>query len=187
MNFHFAVTLDLFGSEISTNAATVFNAGIKGRLHETDIDDDHQLHNDVYPVLVAEGANFVMQDKPAVSAINARLVDDYVRECEDVVAAWNKVIAGHGIDFELRLPHRAFNRAQGGFAGLHVTPAGDMLDAQAWLARRDEFLAGAEDLEYLLSLMRPSTTVGQFASWIAPPRHGVGGKPGDYEYVKIAV
>ncbi|MEQ8801641.1 MAG: benzoyl-CoA 2,3-epoxidase subunit BoxB, partial [Haliea sp.] len=31
LNFHFAVTLDLFGAEVSTNAAAAFEAGIKGR------------------------------------------------------------------------------------------------------------------------------------------------------------
>ena len=185
MNFHFAVTLDLFGSEISTNAATVFNAGIKGRFHETDIDDDHQLHNDLYPVLVAKGQQFETQDTPAISAINARLVDDYINECAGVVAAWNKVIAQYGIDFELRLPHRAFNRNQGGFAGIHVTPGGVIVDESTWLGQQTDFLASPQDLEYVLSLMKPSTNVGEFASWISPPKHGVGGKPGDFEYVRI--
>ena len=30
-NLHFSLTLDLFGNEISTNAANAFNAGLKGR------------------------------------------------------------------------------------------------------------------------------------------------------------
>ena len=186
MNFHFSVTLDLFGSEISTNAATVFNAGIKGRYHETDIDDDHLLHDSLYPVMVASADGFVMQDHPAISAVNARLVDDYVADCEGVVAAWNKVIRRAGVDFELRLPHRAFNRAQGGFKDMRVTPAGIIVDEATWRASQEDCLASASDLEYVLSLMKPSTAVGEFASWISPPKHGVGGKPGDYEYVKIA-
>lgn len=186
MNFHFSVTLDLFGSEISTNAATVFNAGIKGRYHETDIDDDHLLHDSLYPVMISSAEGFVMQDHPAISAVNARLVDDYIADCEGVVAAWNKVISRAGIDFELCLPHRAFNRAQGGFKDMWVTPAGIIVDEVTWLAEQDDYLASTSDLEYVLSLMKPSTGVGEFASWISPPKHGVGGKPGDYEYVKIA-
>jgi benzoyl-CoA 2,3-dioxygenase component B len=27
---------------------------------------------------------------------------------------------------------------------------------------------------------------GKFAHWIAPPRAGINGKPGDFEYVRIA-
>ena len=43
LNLHYSLSLDLFGSEVSTNAANTFNAGIKGRFHETKIDDDHRL------------------------------------------------------------------------------------------------------------------------------------------------
>src|SRR5690349_22116168 len=34
VNFHFSVTLDLFGSEISSNAATYYTTGLKGRYEE---------------------------------------------------------------------------------------------------------------------------------------------------------
>src|SRR5215216_1443779 len=43
LHLHYSLSLDLFGSEVSTNAANAFNAGIKGRYKETQIDDDHQL------------------------------------------------------------------------------------------------------------------------------------------------
>jgi len=46
LNLHYSLSLDLFGSEVSTNAANAFNAGIKGRYHETQIKDDHRLQND---------------------------------------------------------------------------------------------------------------------------------------------
>ncbi|MFL5418335.1 MAG: benzoyl-CoA 2,3-epoxidase subunit BoxB, partial [Myxococcales bacterium] len=35
LNFHFSVSLDLFGSEISTNAANFYTLGLKGRFEET--------------------------------------------------------------------------------------------------------------------------------------------------------
>jgi benzoyl-CoA 2,3-dioxygenase component B len=50
-NMHYSLSLDLFGSEISTNAANAFNAGIKGRYKEAKIDDDHKLDSATYPVL----------------------------------------------------------------------------------------------------------------------------------------
>jgi benzoyl-CoA 2,3-dioxygenase component B len=34
--------------------------------------------------------------------------------------------------------------------------------------------------------MKPCTEPGRYASWIAPPRMGINGQPGEYEYVKIA-
>ncbi|MEO1234557.1 MAG: benzoyl-CoA 2,3-epoxidase subunit BoxB, partial [Myxococcota bacterium] len=50
-NLHYSLSLDLFGSELSTNAANAFNAGLKGRYRETRIEDDHQLVDATYPVL----------------------------------------------------------------------------------------------------------------------------------------
>ena len=41
LNLHYTLSLDLFGQEVSTNAANAFNAGIKGRYMEMRIDDDH--------------------------------------------------------------------------------------------------------------------------------------------------
>jgi benzoyl-CoA 2,3-dioxygenase component B len=43
LNFHFSVSLDLFGQEASTNAANYYTQGVKGRYLETRIDDDHLL------------------------------------------------------------------------------------------------------------------------------------------------
>src|ERR1700745_2538371 len=34
LNFHYALSLDLFGAETSTNAANYYAAGLKGRYHE---------------------------------------------------------------------------------------------------------------------------------------------------------
>ncbi|MDA1077244.1 MAG: benzoyl-CoA 2,3-epoxidase subunit BoxB [Proteobacteria bacterium] len=186
LNFHFSVTLDLFGAELSTNAANAFNAGIKGRFNETEIDDDHQLRNDFYNVLMHTEGRIENVVQPALVAINARLLDDYIADCEPVIRAWNKVIRDAGVDFELRLPHRGFNRRVGTFAGLSLTPEGLLVDAPTWQRQEANWLPTAEDLQYVLSLMQPVTTTGEYASWIAPPRLGVGGKPGDFEYVRLA-
>ena len=43
LNFHYSVSLDLFGSETSTNAGNYFSAGVKGRWMEDRRKDDHQL------------------------------------------------------------------------------------------------------------------------------------------------
>jgi len=186
INFHYSVTLDLFGSEISTNAANAFNAGIKGRFHEDKIDDDHQLQNSTYRVLQPADGRFEWIDAPALSAINARLRDDYIDDCEPVLRAWNRVVSDAGIDFELRLPHPAFHRKVGDFSNLSVTPAGDIVEATRWQDSATEWLPSEQDLEYVSSLMQPCHSVGRFASWIAPPISGVGGKPGDFEYVRLA-
>ena len=186
MNFHFSVTLDLFGSEISTNAANAFNASIKGRFHEPKIKDDHQLHSDTYPILRNVNGKFEVVNEHGISAVNGRLCDDYINDCEQVVATWNKVIAGFGIDFKLGLPHKAFHRKVGDYGELYVTPQGDIIEEGTWNKREPEWMPSKEDLEYILSLMTPETEAGRFASWVSPPKAGINGQPGDYEYVKLA-
>jgi benzoyl-CoA 2,3-dioxygenase component B len=95
INFHYSVTLDLFGAELSTNGANAYNAGIKGRFRETAIDDDHDLNNDTYPVLKIENGEFVTVDEPALTAINGRLCDDYITDCEHLVSTWNRAIKSY--------------------------------------------------------------------------------------------
>jgi benzoyl-CoA 2,3-dioxygenase component B len=186
INFHYSVTLDLFGAEISTNAANAFNASLKGRYRETTINDDHQLHDATYPVLKFENGAIVERDEPALNAINARLADDYIADCENVLGAWNRAIRQVGIDYELALPHRGFNRAVGEFAEAFVSPAGEVLSEADWQRRRLEWLPAEADLEFLLSLMKGHIKPGEFAGWIAPPKAGIDGKPGDFEYVRLA-
>ncbi|KYZ88065.1 benzoyl-CoA oxygenase subunit B [Alcanivorax sp. KX64203] len=186
MNFHLAVTLDLFGNEVSTNAASAYEAGIKGRYQETRIDDDHQLHNDTYAVLKVVDGELKMVEETALNAINARLRDDYVKDAEGGVKRWNKLIKKAGFDYELSLPHIAFNRQIGEFSGLFVSPDGEVIDQATFEANRDNWLPTASDLAYLDSLMVAVTEPGEYASWIAPPKVGIDNKPGDFEYVRLA-
>lgn len=187
INFHFSVTLDLFGAEISTNAANAFNAGIKGRLGEPRIDDDHQLRNDTYPVMQVIDGALKLVDVPAISAINARLLDDYIDECSNIVSGWNRIVANAGIDFELHLPHRGFNRQVGEFSECSLSPNGHLMQGPDWQRMSVDYLPTDEDDDYILSLMKPEYRLGQFAPWIAAPKSGVDGKPGDFEYVRMAV
>src|SRR5436190_23847551 len=87
-NLHFSLTLDLFGSEISSNAASAFNAGIKGRYLEDQIDDDHRLVGATYKVLRLKNRQIVREDVPALSALNMRLRDDYVADAASAVERW---------------------------------------------------------------------------------------------------
>src|SRR5258708_7088050 len=51
LNFHSSVTMDLFGSDVSSNAATFYATGLKGRFEESRYSDDHLLKDQTYPVL----------------------------------------------------------------------------------------------------------------------------------------
>ncbi len=184
-NLHFSLSLDLFGSEVSTNAANFFNAGLKGRFHETRIDDDHQLLNDTYPVQKLVAGELKLVEEPALTALNMRLRDDYIRDCAKGLERWNKIIKKAGVDFRFALPHVAFHRMIGEFAGAQASPAGEMLSDADWARRRDDFLPSQEDGDFIASLMKPERAPGAYAGWIAPPRIGIDNKGGDFEYVRI--
>lgn len=185
MNLHFSLTLDLFGNEVSTNAANAYNSGIKGRYREDKIDDDHRLLDSTYDVLRPVGGVITREAVPALSALNMRLRDDYVADCLGGVGRWNKVIEKAGIAFKLTLPHVAFNRHIGEFNGTHVSPEGAVIDAGTWAARQDGWLPSTDDNLFVTSLMAGESRPGEYASWIAPPKMGIDNKPGEFEYVKI--
>src|SRR3954453_14024068 len=114
-NLHFSLTLDLFGNEISTNAANAFNAGLKGRYREDKLTDDHRLQTDTYQVLRLREGVIVTEDVPALSALNMRLRDDFVEDTQAGINRWNRVLERSGIEFRMSLPHVAFNRRIGEF------------------------------------------------------------------------
>jgi benzoyl-CoA 2,3-epoxidase subunit B len=186
LNLHYSLSLDLFGAEVSTNAANAFNASLKGRFHETRINDDHRLENATYPVLKLVDGEVKRVDEPALTALNMRLRDDYTADCAKSVERWNKIIEKSGIAFKLQLPHVAFHRQIGEFRDVRATPYGELIDREAWTRRSVHWLPSPADGQFIAELMRPVREPGQFAGWIAPPKIGIDNKPGDFEYVKIA-
>ena len=185
LNFHCSVSLDLFGSEISTNAANFYTQGLKGRFEEARKTDDHRLVEATYPVIELRGDRITTRQEPALTALNERLRDDYVADCQRGVDRWNRVIRERGIDFELRLPHRGFHRAIGVFAEVKVSPDGQLLTEAEWDARRRDWLPTEQDRDWVQGLMQPVTEPGRFANWIAPPARGINGQPVDFEYVRL--
>jgi benzoyl-CoA 2,3-dioxygenase component B len=184
-NLHFALSLDLFGSEVSTNAANFFNSGLKGRFMETKIEDDHALTRATYPVLKFVDGQIRMVDEPALTALNMRLRDDYVKDCQGGVNRWNKVIERVGIKYEIKLPSVAFYRHIGEFANIKASPDNKLLTESEWATMRDQWLPSREDGEFIAALMKPCWEPGKFAGWIAPPKVGIDNKSGDFEYVKV--
>ena len=186
LNLHYTLSLDLFGQEVSTNAANAFNAGIKGRYMEHRLDDDHKLNDATYPVwdLDADG-KLIRHEVPALTAINMRLRDDYTRDAAGGVGRWNKIIEKAGIDFKLKLPHEAFNRKIGVFANKNFDPDGNLVSGAEYDAGLKDWLPSHADGDFIQSLMKPVFEPGQYAGWIAPPKVGIDNKPGDFEYVKL--
>lgn len=186
VNFHYSVSLDLFGSEVSTNAANFYTMSLKGRFEETKYGDDHRLTDATYPVTSLAGDRIVTREESALPALNERLRNDYIADCQRGVDRWNKIIRDRGVDGELRLPHRGFHRAIGAFADVRVSPDGRLLTEAQWQAKHRDWLPTDEDRAYVASLMRGVIEPGKFANWIAPPARGINGQPIDFQYVRLA-
>ena len=185
INLHYSVCLDLFGSEESTNAANYYAMGLKGRYHETKFDDDHVLTDRTVAVPGIEGGKLVSKEVTALKAMNETLRDAYVDDSQRGIDRFNKVLRRFDIDVELRLPHRAFNRNIGAFAGIRAAPDGTLVDEAIWAAKRDDWLPSAEDRAFVESLMHPVNEPGAMAGWIAHPKRGIHGQPLDYRYVEF--
>src|ERR1700704_5974719 len=97
LNFHYSVTIDLFGADQSSNAATFYSSGLKGRFEEGKRADDHILKGQTYKVLQVQNGQLVEKDVPMLNALNEVLRDDFIKDSVAGVARWNKVLEKAGI------------------------------------------------------------------------------------------
>jgi len=193
VNLWYSVSLDLFGGEISSNAASFFASSLKGRAKE-DRHEDHLALEGFYgmdvPVAGPNGTTlrFDHQDVPLRTAMNEVLRDEYVIDSQRGVDKWNRAIAEAGITFELKLPSRRFHRNAGIYAGLHFDVEGNPLSRDEWESRKGEWLPNEADETFIQSLMqKPIYDPKQMAHWIAPPPRGIKGNPVEFEYVRHAM
>ncbi len=185
INLHFSVSLDLFGSERSTNAASYYAAGLKGRFDEASYNDDHVLLEPESSYLDLTDNGIVEQTMTARNLVNHQLRESYVDDCAKGLRRWNRILSENGVDTELFLPHVGFNRQVGAFDGASVSPKGEVIDAGTWEAQRDQWLPNDADRDHVHSLMQPQYEPGKMANWIAAPSQGINTHSVDYDYVRL--
>jgi len=185
LNFHYSVTIDLFGADQSSNAAIFYSSGLKGRYEETKRTDDHLLKGDGYKILEVKDGALVEKEVPMLNALNEVLRDDFIKDSAGGVMRWNKVIEKAGLSFRLTLPHKAFNRHIGTFAGIRVSPDGRAISEAEWALNVNDWLATEADRAYVASLMGRVVETGKYANWIAPPPIGINKQPIDFEYIRF--
>lgn len=186
LNFHYSVTIDLFGADESSNAAMFYSSGLKGRFEESRQDDDHVLKDDTYRVSDIRDGKLAEREVPMLNALNEVLRDNYIEDSKRGLQRWNRVMSKAGIEFQLTLPNKAFNRKIGSLAGIRISPDGDILTESQWNANVGRWLPTESDRAFVASLMGQVTEPGKFANWIAPPAFGVNNQPPDFEYVRFA-
>ena len=183
LNFWYAVSLDLFGSEVSTNAATYFGGGLKGRPKEERF-ADHVLLEGASRVELLEDGKIVERDVAPRLAVNLEVRNAYVEDCQAAVDKWNRLVADLGVTFTLPSPR--FRRHVGTFAAGSFDPGGRFIGSADFERRAPEWLPSPADDAFVRSIMaHPVTEPGKFANWIAPPARGIDGRPVDFEYVRF--
>jgi benzoyl-CoA 2,3-dioxygenase component B len=184
LNFWFSMSLDLHGNEVSSNAATYFANGLKGRARE-DTFEEHTALTSQYPMDFIEDGGVLTRAVPMRNAMNEVLRDWYVGDCRAGIDRWNKILEKHGLSDRLYVPDRKFNRGIGIYSSLRFDPWGRQLSDAEWEAKRADWLPTPGDKAYLKNLMsKPVYDVGKFANYIAPPVRGINRQPIDFEYVR---
>jgi benzoyl-CoA 2,3-dioxygenase component B len=184
MNFWFSSALDLFGADVSSNAASYFATGLKGRPDES-LYDDHVAGGE-YTLELPDGNGGVRTETISMrNAMNEVMRVAYIRDCENGVRRWNKILEKAGIQHELRLPSARFRRTVGSWANVPTDPAGNPISPEAFAAGLPHWIPTPEDQAFVASMMKPVLEPGKVASWIAPPDRGINNMPVDYEYVRV--
>src|ERR1700730_1129900 len=185
MNFWFSSSLDLFGAEISSNAASYFANSLNGRPDEGRF-ADHIAADQSLRVELPDGQGGVTAEQvPMRSAINEVTRAAYIRDCGTGLGRWNRLIGEAGNDFRFNLPSPRFHRSLGVWAGVHTDPEGRLISDEAWRLRQRDWLPSPEDREFVSGLMQRVIEPGKMAGWIAPPEIGINNAPFDYEYVRL--
>src|SRR5580765_6350687 len=153
LNSHYSVTLDLFGADQSSNAATFYGSGLKGRFDEAKFEDDHRLHGQTYEILEVKDGRLEPRRVPMLNALNEVLRDDFIRDSQNGVDRWNKRIEKTGVTQRLFLPHKAFNRRIGTLAAVKVSPDGRVVSDAEWNAHVARWLPTEGDRAFVASLM----------------------------------
>jgi benzoyl-CoA 2,3-epoxidase subunit B len=185
INFWFSSSLDLFGAENSSNAATYFATGIKGRPDEARFADHVALGQHLRLDVPDRNGGVVSQEVPMRNAMNEVTRGAYIKDCDIGVQRWNRLIAEAGYEFRLALPSPRFRRAVGVWAGVHTDPEGNPITEQMWEVGRSGWLPSEADRAFVKSLMQRVIEPGKMAGWLAPPEIGINNLPAAYEYVRL--
>jgi benzoyl-CoA 2,3-epoxidase subunit B len=185
INFWFSSSLDLFGADVSSNAAGYFASGIKGRPDEESY-PDHLALDQGYEIEKPDGRGGILREQaPLRSAMNEVVRGAYIKDCAIGVTRWNRQIAKAGFTYQFTLPSPRFRRAIGSWAGLPVDPVGNLIGAEAFARRQGEFLPSDADRAFVHSLMQRVVEPGKIAGWIAPPDRGINNQAVEYQYVLL--
>ena len=189
VNFWFSQSLDLHGSEVSSNAANYFANGLKGRAEEDKFDDDHVLDGSVYLLDLLDESG---QHRPPGSADAQRAQRGAARLVRRRLPGRRRSLEQARARSARHRPIASTCRRASSIAhiGVYRRPAlrsvGPADDApRSGSGASASGCRSPADKEYLRSIQAmPVYKPGQFANYIAPPQRGINRQPLDFEYVR---
>ena len=173
LNFHYCVSLDLFGGETSTNVANYYTAGLKGRWPEDRRKDDHCSPTTPSRSTRWSSGDIGQTEVAALVGLNTDLRREYIADCQSGVNRWNRILDEAGLH-----PAAARCRTRRSTARSARSPAsrrrrtGGADRRRVGRRSRGKWLPTETDKTYVRSLMQPVHERGKIAAWIAPPQAG---------------
>ncbi len=184
INFWASSSNDLFGAEVSSNAANFFRAGLKGRAYE-DKYEDHLALEQTFTIERVVDGRLSSEEVALRNAMNEVLRTKYIEENEKSVEYWNRICEKMNVDFRFQLPDKRFHRTIGVYSEGTFDPRGNPIPRTEYEAHADQWLPTPKDKAYVKSLMKAVREPGKFAAWIAPPAKGINSQPVEFEYVRL--
>ena len=186
LNFQFSVSMDLFGSEQSTNAGNYYSSGLKGRWQETRRKDDHVLLDDSRMMSYVEDGE-IRRRRSRCSAPSTSI-------CATSTPPTAPTASGAGTRSSRTPASRSgcSCRTRASTARWASTPGTSSAPRARCLTRRRTSSSSAtgcpraEDRQAVADLMVPEYEYGKFASWIAAPKTGINDQPVEFDYVHLA-
>ena len=185
INLWFSLSLDLHGNEVSTNAASYFANGLKGRAYE-DKWDDHARDREPLRARRAAGRQAQSPAHPDADGDErsaARLVCRRLPGRRDALEQDPRAPRLHRSPAPARSQVQPRHRHV--FVGALRSRRGTGCRTRNGRGASTNGCPAPKDREYLLSIQAaPVYEPGKFANYIAPPQRGVKGQPVNFEYVR---
>ena len=97
LNFHYSVSLDLFGGETSTNVANYYTAGLKGRWLRTAVrTTTSSPATSIMVDALTEDGEIGQTEVSALIGLNTDLRREYIADCQSGVKRWNRILDSGG-------------------------------------------------------------------------------------------
>ena len=185
LNFWFTASLDLFGCEVSSNAANYFAPASRAVRTRPSTPTTSKLDT-AMTIEVPDGkGGMTKETSRCATRMNEVLRREYIKDCHVGVDALEQDDQARRRRLRAHAAVDRFRRQIGIWAGMPTAPDGQPISAGRVRRAQGEWLPtdGRRGLR-----QEPDAAGGrarQDGGWIAPPDRGINGLPVDYEYVKL--